>query len=143
MTFKNGLYNVSQALLGARVPLTSPQFYGFSDMDDFRQAMPYIAQFYPHAPLLGLGFSLGANILTRHVAEEGESCRLVSACALPSVRILSPFTFFVTDSRVSALEYTIYSGQVTRMSSRHSPLRNLLTRVVRSSVVWRSTPRVI
>ena len=104
--------------------------------------MLYIAQFYPHAPLLGLGFSLSANILTRHVAEEGESCRLVSACALASVHILSPFTFFVTDSRVSALGYTIYSRQVTRMSSRHSPLRKLLTRVVRSLVVWRSTPRV-
>ena len=76
------------------MPLTSPQFYGFSDTDDFRQAMLYIAQLYPHAPLLGLGFSLGANILTRYVAEEGESCRLVSACALASVCILSPFTHF-------------------------------------------------
>ncbi|KAI9440604.1 AB-hydrolase YheT [Lactarius indigo] len=66
----------------AGVPLTSPQLYGFSHTDDFRQAILYIAQLYPHAPLLGLGFSLGANILTRYVAEEGESCRLVSACTL-------------------------------------------------------------
>ena len=78
------------------MPLTSPQFYDFSDTDDFRQAMLYIAQFYPHALLLELGFSLGANILTRYVAEEGKSCRLVSACALASVCILSfsPFTHF-------------------------------------------------
>jgi len=53
-----------------------------SHTDDFRQAMYYITHMYPNAPLLGLGFSLGANILTRYVAEEGESCRLVSACAL-------------------------------------------------------------
>ncbi|KAH9034309.1 AB-hydrolase YheT [Lactarius hengduanensis] len=66
----------------AGVPLTSPQLYGFSHTDDLRQAILYIAQLYPHAPLLGLGFSLGANILTRYVAEEGESCRLVSACTL-------------------------------------------------------------
>ena len=78
------------------MPLTTPQFYGFSDTDDFRQAMFYIAQFYPHAPLLGLGFSLGANILTRYVAEEGESCRLVSACALASVCILLPFAHFLS-----------------------------------------------
>ncbi|KAI0305847.1 hypothetical protein B0F90DRAFT_1666024 [Multifurca ochricompacta] len=66
----------------AGVPLTSPQLYGLSHTDDFRQAILYIREIYPHAPLLGLGFSLGANILTRYVAEEGESCRLVSACAL-------------------------------------------------------------
>ncbi|KAI9459018.1 AB-hydrolase YheT [Russula earlei] len=69
----------------AGVPLTSPQFYGLSHTDDFRQAIYYIAHMYPHAPLLGIGFSLGANILTRYVAEEGESCRLVSACALACV----------------------------------------------------------
>jgi len=63
----------------AGVPLTSPQFYGLSHTDDFRQAIYYIAQKYPNAPLLGIGFSLGANILTRYVAEEGESCRLVSS----------------------------------------------------------------
>ncbi|KAF8269782.1 AB-hydrolase YheT [Lactarius quietus] len=66
----------------AGVPLTSPQIYGFSHTDDFRQAIHYIAQLYPHAPLLGIGFSLGGHILTRYVAEEGESCRLVSACTL-------------------------------------------------------------
>ncbi|KAH9995425.1 AB-hydrolase YheT [Russula compacta] len=66
----------------AGVPLTSPQLYGLSHTDDFRQAIYYIAQMYPDAPLLGVGFSLGANLLTRYVAEESESCRLVSACVL-------------------------------------------------------------
>ncbi|KAI0288426.1 AB-hydrolase YheT [Russula brevipes] len=75
----------------AGVPLTSPQFYGIAHTDDFRQAMYYIAHMYPNAPLLGLGFSLGANILTRYVAEEGESCRLVSACALA---VYAPFDIF-------------------------------------------------
>ena len=63
----------SHACLGAGVPLTSPQLYGFSHTDDLRQAILYVAQLYPHAPLLGLGFSLGANVMTRYVAEEGES----------------------------------------------------------------------
>jgi hypothetical protein len=44
-----------------------------------------IAEMHPWAPLLSLGFSLGANVLTRYVAEEGESCRLISACALSYV----------------------------------------------------------
>ena len=80
--------------LGAGVPLTSPRFYGFSDTDDFRQAMLYVAHLYPYAPLLGLGFSLGAHILTRYVAEEGELCRLASACALACVCTSSLFTHF-------------------------------------------------
>jgi uncharacterized protein len=71
---------------GAGVPLSSPQLSGLCHTDDFRQAIHYIANMYPKAPLLGLGFSLGANLLTRYVAEEGEQCRLVSACALGTVR---------------------------------------------------------
>ncbi|KAI0273609.1 Alpha/Beta hydrolase protein [Gloeopeniophorella convolvens] len=66
----------------AGVPLTSPQLYSSSHTDDLRQALLYISKLWPKSPLLGVGFSLGANVLTRYVAEEGESCRLISACAL-------------------------------------------------------------
>ena len=59
-----------------------------------RLSTGHALQFYPHASLLGLGFSLGANILTWSVAEEGESYRLVSACVLASMCIPSPFTHF-------------------------------------------------
>jgi predicted alpha/beta-fold hydrolase len=74
---------------GAKVPLTSPQLYSSCHTDDLRQALLYISHHYPRAPLLGLGFSLGANVLTRYVAEEGEECRLVSACALACVSLSS------------------------------------------------------
>jgi len=66
----------------AGVPLTTPQLYSSCHTDDIRQALLYISHRYPRALLLGLGFSLGANVLTRYVAEEGEECRLISACAL-------------------------------------------------------------
>ncbi|KAJ7632595.1 Alpha/Beta hydrolase protein [Roridomyces roridus] len=66
----------------AGVPVTSPQLYSAGYTGDIRQALVYISQLYPGAPLLGLGFSLGANIMTRYIAEEGEQCRLTSACAL-------------------------------------------------------------
>src|SRR6266403_4371654 len=74
---------------GAGVPLTSPQIHSSCHTDDIRQAVLYISYRYPRAPLLGLGFSLGANILTRYVAEEGEECRLISACALACVSLSS------------------------------------------------------
>jgi len=66
----------------AGVPITSPQLYSAGHTDDCRQAVMFIAQTYPKAPLLGLGFSLGANVLTRYLAEEGDRSRLVSFCAL-------------------------------------------------------------
>ncbi|KJA26310.1 hypothetical protein HYPSUDRAFT_133302 [Hypholoma sublateritium FD-334 SS-4] len=66
----------------AGVPLTSPLFYSAGATDDTRQALMYISHMYPDAPLLGLGFSLGSNVLTRYLAEEGSDSRLQSACIL-------------------------------------------------------------
>ncbi|KAI0941688.1 hypothetical protein AcW1_003506 [Taiwanofungus camphoratus] len=66
----------------AGIPITSPQLYSAGHTGDLRVAMYYIRERYPQAPLLGLGFSLGANVLTRYLAEEGENSRLAAACAL-------------------------------------------------------------
>ncbi|KIL69730.1 hypothetical protein M378DRAFT_156964 [Amanita muscaria Koide BX008] len=66
----------------AGVPTTSTQLYSAGHTDDLRQALIYISHIYPKAPLLGIGFSLGANVITRYVAEEGIKSRLRSCCAL-------------------------------------------------------------
>ncbi|KAJ7219250.1 Alpha/Beta hydrolase protein [Mycena pura] len=66
----------------AGVPVTSPQMYSAGYTGDIREALVYISQLYPRAPLIGLGFSLGANVLTRYLAEEGEQSRLSAGCAL-------------------------------------------------------------
>ncbi|KAF9819565.1 hypothetical protein IEO21_02029 [Rhodonia placenta] len=66
----------------AGVPITSPQLYSAGHTDDLRVAVYYLRKRYPRAPLLGLGFSLGANVLTRYLAEEGENSRIVAACLL-------------------------------------------------------------
>ncbi|CAK5277425.1 unnamed protein product [Mycena citricolor] len=69
-------------ILRAGVPVSSPQLYSAGFTGDIREALVFISQLYPRAPLLGLGFSLGANVLTRYLAEEGENSRLVSGCVL-------------------------------------------------------------
>ncbi|KDR81589.1 hypothetical protein GALMADRAFT_239633 [Galerina marginata CBS 339.88] len=66
----------------AGVPITSPLLYSAGHTDDTRQAVMYIAHQYPDAPLLGLGFSLGSNVLTRYLGEEGTASRVHSACVL-------------------------------------------------------------
>jgi predicted alpha/beta-fold hydrolase len=79
--------------VGAGVPITSPQLDSAGHTDDLRQALFFISKLYPRAPLLGLGFSLGANVMTRYIAEEGEGSRLVAGCALGCVRILGHFHY--------------------------------------------------
>ncbi|KAF9053653.1 AB-hydrolase YheT [Hymenopellis radicata] len=66
----------------AGVPVTTPRLFSAGGTDDLRQALMYISRLYPNAPLLGLGFSLGANVLTRYLAEEGHRSKLNSACIL-------------------------------------------------------------
>ncbi|KAF5381000.1 hypothetical protein D9615_003933 [Tricholomella constricta] len=66
----------------AGVPITSPQLYSAGYTDDLRQALMFISHKYSNAPLMGLGFSLGANVMTRYLAEEGDRTRLRSGCAL-------------------------------------------------------------
>jgi uncharacterized protein len=70
------------------VPLTTPQLYSAGHTDDLRTALLYISNLYPNAPLLGVGFSLGANVLTRYLGQEGEHSRLVAGCAIACVRLL-------------------------------------------------------
>lgn len=70
---------------GAGVPLTSPQMYSAGFTDDIRVALMWISKMYPHAPLLGVGFSLGANVLTRYLAQEGDQSRLAAGCVLGCV----------------------------------------------------------
>lgn len=76
----------SDTCLGAGVPLTSQQLYSAGTTDDLRQAMLFIRQQYPSAPLHGLGFSLGAGVMIKYIAEERRQTRLQSVCALGCVR---------------------------------------------------------
>jgi len=66
----------------AGIPLTSGQFYSAGYTDDLRRACVYIQNRFPKARLLGVGFSLGANVMIRYIAEEGCNSRLRAGCAL-------------------------------------------------------------
>jgi uncharacterized protein len=84
---------------GAGVPVTSPQLYSAGCTEDLRVSLMYLKYTYPNAPLLGVGFSLGANVLTRYLGEEGEQSRLISGCAIACVRLV----FFLFVSKCSLL----------------------------------------
>ncbi|KAF8478227.1 AB-hydrolase YheT [Gautieria morchelliformis] len=66
----------------AGVEMTTTQFYSAGYTDDFRRALLYLSIRYPRAKLLGIGFSLGANVMTRYLGEEGANSKLASGCVL-------------------------------------------------------------
>lgn len=74
--------------IGAGVEITSPQFYSAGHTEDLRTALFYLSLKYPKARKLGLGFSLGAGVVTRYLGEEGFNSKLASGCALACVGFL-------------------------------------------------------
>ncbi|PWY97742.1 alpha/beta-hydrolase [Testicularia cyperi] len=61
----------------ANLPVTSPQLYSALKIADIRSALLLITKLYPNSPLVGIGFSLGANILGRYLGEEGDNTPLL------------------------------------------------------------------
>ncbi|KAI5474701.1 alpha/beta hydrolase, carboxylesterase [Pseudohyphozyma bogoriensis] len=65
---------------GTRV--TSKQLYSGAYTDDLRCGLAYLSEFAPKAPLYGIGFSLGANVVAKYLGEEGEQTPLKAGLAL-------------------------------------------------------------
>ncbi|PIA15718.1 AB-hydrolase YheT [Coemansia reversa NRRL 1564] len=80
----------------ARTPITSPRPYDSGFTDDFRAAVKYVRNEYPQSKIVGIGFSMGANILTKYIGEEGPRCTL--ACA---VAICCPFDLQVSSAAIN------------------------------------------
>ncbi|CAE6510716.1 unnamed protein product [Rhizoctonia solani] len=66
-------------------PLTSSQLYHGGTTDDLRYALLYIRSLFPSAPLMGVGFSVGANMLAKYLGEEGSSSALCAGVCLANV----------------------------------------------------------
>jgi predicted alpha/beta-fold hydrolase len=58
---------------GRRSPLTTPQPYTAGYTGDVFAAVAELRRQLPHAPLLAVGVSLGASILTKYLAEAADT----------------------------------------------------------------------
>ncbi|THH05238.1 hypothetical protein EW145_g4942 [Phellinidium pouzarii] len=111
----------------AGVPLTSGQLYSAGHTDDLRQALVYISHRYPKAPLIGVGFSLGAGVITRYLAQEGVRSRLRSACILSC-----PWNLLLNSERMEGSFFlrNVYSKamatNLVNLIKRHIPAINKL-----------------
>ncbi|KAJ2015096.1 hypothetical protein GGI06_003389, partial [Coemansia sp. S85] len=80
----------------ARTPITSPRPYDSGFTDDLRTVVGHVRAANADSKLIGIGFSMGANVLTKYIGEEGASCTL--ACA---VAVCCPFDIRVSSSAIN------------------------------------------
>lgn len=52
--------------------LKTPVSFNPAKTEDCREAIRYLHDKYPSAPVFAIGYSLGANILTKYLAQEGK-----------------------------------------------------------------------
>ncbi|KAJ1950557.1 hypothetical protein FBU59_000619 [Linderina macrospora] len=62
--------------------LTTPTPFHCGYTGDYREVVDHLHTTLPDCKLLGLGFSLGANILAKYIGEEGSSCPLTAGIAV-------------------------------------------------------------
>ncbi len=66
----------------SNAPLRTPKLYHCGATYDLKTAMLYIANMFPDAPVYGIGFSLGAGMLTRYLGTEGEGSQMKAGIAV-------------------------------------------------------------
>jgi predicted alpha/beta-fold hydrolase len=67
-----------------RMPLTTPKFYCLAYTDDLRYTAKYLTETcnFQSEAFMGLGFSLGANVLVKYLGEEREQTPLTVAISV-------------------------------------------------------------
>ncbi|KAF7562084.1 hypothetical protein G7046_g2047 [Stylonectria norvegica] len=94
----------------ARSKITSGVLYNARATWDVRQTIKWMRAKFPNRPLFGLGFSLGANMLTNYCGEEGPNCILKGA-----VVCSNPFNLEVS----SKILQNSYIGALRELARRH------------------------
>ncbi|BGP38189.1 hypothetical protein JCM10449v2_002118 [Rhodotorula kratochvilovae] len=113
----------------ANAPITSPKLYNGAVTDDLRCALAFLSHFAPHAPLYGIGFSLGANQMAKLVGEDAEDTPLNAAVVLGA-----PFDF--VKGHVSL------SSSWIRLVYSRAMGKNLKTLLARHAKTFRGDPRL-
>ncbi|KAI9689422.1 MAG: hypothetical protein M1822_010073 [Bathelium mastoideum] len=62
--------------------ITSSVLYNARATWDIRQTVKWLRKMFPNRKLFAIGYSLGANILTNYLGEEGDQCLLEAAVVL-------------------------------------------------------------
>ncbi|KAJ2822288.1 hypothetical protein GGI24_003988, partial [Coemansia furcata] len=109
-------YGYQVAVLHCRgcngVDLVTPKSFHSGMTEDLREFMNYLGKVKPGTPTIGVGFSLGANILTKYMGEEGENCPFTAA-----ISVCNPFDINTTMDLLSKPSFKnryVYAAALTK-----------------------------
>ncbi|KAJ2961459.1 hypothetical protein NQZ79_g3277 [Umbelopsis isabellina] len=100
----------------ANSEVTTPRLFNGARTDDLKIALSAIQEkLGPSTPLVGIGFSLGSNILVKYLGEEGSKTPL-----LAGVSVGNPFDFLNSSLYLERTWFrkTIYSGTMANSLKR-------------------------
>ncbi|KAM0934411.1 putative alcohol O-acetyltransferase [Dioscorea sansibarensis] len=94
-------------------PITTPQFYSASFTDDLRQVVDHVLTRYHKSNVYAVGWSLGGNILVRHLGQDSDNCRLSGA-----VSLANPFNLVYADEDFQQGFNIVYDRALARALSK-------------------------
>lgn len=98
---------------------TSNLFYSPASTYDLRQLVSWLVRTFPNRPLYALGFSLGANILTRYVGEAGTSCPLRAAVSISNPFDLHTGNILLRRSWIGRLYLRVLGSSLKALFLKH------------------------
>ncbi|CAO3576928.1 unnamed protein product [Absidia cylindrospora] len=123
--------------------ITTPHTVNGANTNDLRETLIYIQKkLAPGTPLVGIGFSLGSNILVKYLGEEKENTPLKAA-----ISVANPFDFVACENHLDATYFrrTIYSGTMAnnlkRIFTRHMTMMMKHPDIVLDEVMSSNTLR--
>ncbi|KAF9332927.1 hypothetical protein BGZ91_011500 [Linnemannia elongata] len=66
----------------ANTQVTSPQLFSGGYTEDIRMVVKHLRKTLPESKMMGVGFSLGSNILMNYMGEEGDRCEFLAAMSV-------------------------------------------------------------
>ncbi|KAG9245238.1 Alpha/Beta hydrolase protein [Calycina marina] len=99
--------------------ITSSVLFNARSTWDCRQTVKWLRQKFPNRPLFGIGFSLGANILTNYVCEEGSNCELRAAVVLSSPWNLDVGSVGLQNTSIGLFYSSVMCGNLKKLAEKH------------------------
>lgn len=110
----------------ANTPVTSSQLYSAAKTSDLRCAILYIRHKYPQSPLVGVGYSLGANVMAKYLGEEGDNTPLLGGIVCAAPFDLKKGSDLMENNTIRRNIYSrAMNGNLGRLGTRHAATLDL------------------
>ncbi|KIX10601.1 uncharacterized protein Z518_01685 [Rhinocladiella mackenziei CBS 650.93] len=99
----------------SKTKVTTSVLYNARATWDIRHTVKWLKKTFPNRPLFGIGFSLGANIMTNYLGEEGSNCAFKAAVVLSNPWDLQASSLALQRTWFNRTAYSKTMGQNMKM----------------------------